>query len=301
MSVRYSWLRRLSFSAAALLFGLALLPIHKASAEGLPVVAAENFYGDIVQQLGGPAVQVTSILSNPDQDPHLFEASPSTGRALATAKLVILNGADYDPWMEKLLKATPSADRLVVVVADLVHAKSGDNPHLWYRLDNVAQAAKAIAGALARLDAVHAADYQSRLANFLDSLRPLSTKIETMHKAYAGTPVTATEPVFGYMAADLGLAMRNDRFQLAVMNDTEPSAADIARFQDDLKQQRVHVLLFNRQTSDDLSQRLLGIAKQAKIPVVGVSETEPADHTYQEWMLQQLTDLDRALAATKQP
>ncbi|HVJ43610.1 MAG TPA: zinc ABC transporter substrate-binding protein [Dongiaceae bacterium] len=292
-------LRRLLFPLIALLF--ALFPLQAAMADGLPVVAAENFYGDIVRQLGGPAVQVTSILSNPDQDPHLFEASPSTGRALATAKLVILNGADYDPWMEKLLKATPAADRMVVVVADLVQAKSGDNPHLWYKLDNVAQAAKAIAAALARLDAAHAADYQSRLANFLGSLQPLSTKIAAMRKAYAGTPVTATEPVFGYMAADIGLAMRNDRFQLAVMNDTEPSAVDIGAFQDDLAQRRVHVLIFNRQTSDDLSQRLLDIAKKAKVPVVGVSETEPADHTYQEWMLQQLTDLDQALTATKQP
>lgn len=294
--------RRFSLAVLALvLVGFASSAPRGAAADGLPVVAAENFYGDLVQQLGGPLVQVTSILSNPDQDPHLFEASPSTGRALSSARLVILNGADYDPWMEKLLQATASTDRLEIVVADLVKAKPGDNPHLWYKLGNMAEAAKAVAAALTRLDAPHAADYQNRLNNFLSSLQPLTAKVAAMHQAYARTPVTATEPVFGYMAADLGLDMRNERFQLAVMNDTEPSAGDIGAFQDDLKQRKVHVLLFNQQTTDDLSQRLLHIAKEAKVPVVGVSETEPADRSYQEWMLQQLTALDQALSASKQP
>jgi zinc/manganese transport system substrate-binding protein len=293
--------RRLScLSFAATLLGISLASLQQAEAADLPVVAAENFYGDLAQQLGGPEVQVTSILSNPDQDPHLFEASPSTARSLTAAKLVIVNGADYDPWMTKLLDATPTPGRQVIVVADLVQAKSGDNPHLWYKLDNIATAAKSISAALAQLDAPHAADYQSRLANFLGSLQSLSAKVTAMRSAYSGTPVTATEPVFGYMAGDIGLDMRNGRFQLAVMNDTEPSASDIARFQDDLKQRQVHVLIYNQQTSDDLTRRLLAIAQQAKVPVVGVSETEPADHTYQEWMLQQLTALDQALAAMKQ-
>jgi len=294
--------RRLSvlpFCAALFIAGLGLTSVKAADATPLHVVAAENFYGDLVQQLGGPDVKITSILSNPDQDPHLFEASPSTARALKNAKLVIYNGADYDPWMTKLLSASPSAGRQIIVVADLVQAKSGDNPHLWYNLDNMSAAAKSVAAALAQLDATHAADYQSRLANFLNSLQPLSAKVTAMHSAYAGTPVTATEPVFGYMAAAIGLDMRNGRFQLSVMNDTEPSASDIAAFQDDLSQHRVHALIYNRQTSDDLSRHLLDIAKQGKVPVVGVSETEPADHTYQEWMMQQLTALDQALASTK--
>jgi zinc/manganese transport system substrate-binding protein len=273
----------------------------RADADGLAVVAAENFYGDLVRQLGGPAVTVTSILNNPDQDPHLFEASPSTARALASAKLVVLNGADYDPWMEKLLGATQVTGRQVIVVAHLMGAKSGDNPHLWYKPETMPVAAQAITAALVSLDGAHAADYQSRLANFLDSLQPLSAKISAMQHAYSGIPVTATEPVFGYMAQALGLKMRNDRFQLSVMNDTEPSASDVAAMQDDLKQHRVAVLLYNQQTSDDLSQRLLDIAKASHVAVVGVTETEPADRSYQEWMLQQLAALDRALAASRQP
>jgi zinc/manganese transport system substrate-binding protein len=282
------------------LFG-SLGPANAAAADGLPVVTAENFYGDLVRQLGGPDVAVTSILSNPDQDPHLFEASPSTARALAGAKLVVLNGADYDPWMEKLLTATPAAGRQVIIVADLMGAKSGDNPHLWYKPETMPAAAKAITASLVSLDGAHAADYQSRLANFLDSLQPLSAKISAMQHAYSGMKVTATEPVFGYMAGALGLDMRNTHFQLSVMNDTEPSASDVAAMQDDLSQRRVAVLLYNQQTSDDLSRRLLDLAKASHVAVVGVTETEPADRSYQEWMLQQLTALDQALAAGKQP
>jgi zinc/manganese transport system substrate-binding protein len=117
-----------------------------------------------------------------------------------------------------------------------------------------------------------------------------------MKRRYAGLPVTATEPVFGYMATALGLSMRNQRFQLAVMNDTEPSAADTAAFERDLKTHKVRVLLYNKQASDSAVERLLGIARAAKIPVVGVTETEPAGMTYQQWMLSQLAALDAALA-----
>ena len=97
----------------------------------IPVVAAENFYGDVVQQLGGDRVDVTSILSNPDQDPHLFEASPKTARALQHASLVVYNGADYDPWMAKLLNVSKNAKRTTIVAAELVGIK-GQNQNAFY-------------------------------------------------------------------------------------------------------------------------------------------------------------------------
>src|SRR5580658_4347508 len=103
-----------------------------ALADPVKIVAAENFYGDIATQIGGASVKVTSILSNPDQDPHLFEASPSVARALSSASLVIDNGLGYDPWMMPLLSTAGSAHRQVIVVGDLAHKQAGDNPHLWY-------------------------------------------------------------------------------------------------------------------------------------------------------------------------
>ncbi len=277
----------------------AVLPGSEAkAAEPLNIVAAENFYGDVAQQIGGSGVKITSILSNPNQDPHLFEASPATARALSDAKLVIYNGVDYDPWVEKLLAAAKSNGRQVIVVADLMQAKEGDNPHLWYKPETMPAVAKALTAALVKADPAHASDYQQRLENFLASLQPMADKVKQLRADHAGQPVTATEPVFGYMAAAIGLENRNQRFQLAIMNSTEPSAGDVAAFQDDLKNRKVKALIYNNQTSDDLTTRLLNLAKTAKVPVIGVSETEPADKTYQEWMLGQLNELEKALAAS---
>ncbi len=267
-----------------------------AVAAPITVVAAENFYGDIARQIGGAQVAVTSILTNPDQDPHEFEASPSTARAFADAAVVIVNGAGYDGWAEKLLSASPVGSRAVVAVAALIHKAAGDNPHVWYDPAAMPALAEALRDLFVKLDPVHQADYARRLTMFRTSIRPLEDRIAEMRTKYSGKPVTATEPVFGYMAAALGLDMRNAGFQLAVMNDTEPSAGTVAAFERDLRTRAVKVLLYNRQTSEALTRRMQKIATQAGVPVVGVTETEPRGKDYQEWMLSQLNALDRALA-----
>ncbi len=271
-----------------------------AAAAPVPIVAAENFYGDVAHQLAGPNAKVKSILQNPDQDPHLFEASPSVGRELSAARIVVESGADYDPWMQKLLQAAKSSDRQVIVVADLAGKKAGDNPHIWYDPSVIAVYARVLSAVLAQDDPDHRAEYEQRLETFLHSLAPLNQKIAVMRARYAGQPVTATEPVFGYMAAAIGLVMRNERFQLAVMNESEPRASDVAAFEDDLRQHRVRVLLYNSQATDAAAKRLLAIARKSKVPVVGVSETEPPEETWQVWMMSQLDALDQALSVPTQ-
>lgn len=285
-------------TATALLFGC--WTTFPAAADPLALVAAENFYGDVAQQIGGGDVAVTSILSSPDQDPHLFEASPSTAKQLAGAQIVISSGADYDPWMEKLLAASKAPGRKEIVVADLAHKKSGDNPHLWYEPATMKALAKRLTADLIAIDPAHKADYQKRDEAFVASLKPLEAKIAEMKKKYAGAPVTASEPVFGYMAEALGLKMRNEKFQLAVMNNTEPSVSDVAAFEDDLKGHKVKVMLFNAQASEPAVQRLVKLAEDEKIPVVGITETEPAGKTYQDWMLSQLDALNGAMAGPTQ-
>ena len=260
------------------------------------VVAAENFYGDIARQIGGDRVEVASILSNPDQDPHLFETTPTIVRQIAAARIVIFNGADYDAWMDKLLRAAPRVERTVLAVAELVNKKAGDNPHLWYDPATMPTVARALAGAFSKADPAHAAHYAARLATLLAALERIGGKVAEIRAKYAGVAITATEPVFGYMATALGLKVRNERLQMAVMNDTEPSARDIAAFEQDLKEHRVRVLLYNKQTSTKLTQRMLEIARRAKIPVVGVTETQPMAMSYQDWMLMQLAELQNALA-----
>ena len=164
------------------------------------IVAAENFYGDVAQQLAGNNTTISSILSNPDQDPHLFEASPSVARLLSGAAIVIYNGADYDPWMTKLLAATPSPNREVIVVADLVHRKPGDNPHLWYDPPTMPIFAKALAKSLSDREPSRRHDFDVRLRAFLESLQPLDAKIAKLRQAFGGTPLPPPNRYSAYMA-----------------------------------------------------------------------------------------------------
>ena len=223
------------------------VPSRSAADSKIAVVAAENFYGDIARQIGGDRVAVVSIMNNPDQDPHLFETTPGIVRQIAGAQIAIVNGADYDPWMEKLLAAAPQPEpQGHRSPPTCVHKKAGDNPHLWYDPATMPAVAKAIAAALSAADAAHGNDYAARLTAFLASLKPLDAKIAAIRGKYAGAAVTASEPVFGYMAQALGLKMRNEPFQLSVMNDTEPSARDVAAFERDLKDHKVRVMFYQQ-------------------------------------------------------
>ena len=282
----------------ALLFAmLAVLTAVAPAAEAkITVVAAENFYGNVAEQIGGDRVSVVSILNNPDQDPHLFEVSPAVIRQVAAARVVVYNGAGYDPWIEQVLSATAKPDRVAIVAADLIHRKSGDNPHLWYDPIAMPIVARSLASAFAAADPAHKDEYAARLSAFLATLAPLDAKIAAIRDKYAGAAVTATEPAFGAMAKALKLSMANERFQLAVMNDTEPSARDVAAFERDLKDRKVRVLFYNKQAVTKLVEHLIALARASKIPVVGITETAPAGLSYQDWMQNELDETDRALA-----
>lgn len=279
----------------ALIGAMACLSQLSLAASPIKVVAAENFYGDVAQQIGGKHITVVSILNNPEQDPHLFEANASVAKSLSSASLVIYNGIDYDPWMNKLLTASPNSQRQEIVAGKLANKHKGDNPHLWYAPETMPLIAKALTNSLSKLDPANAADYSANLKSFLGSLDKVNTKIAAMRKAHQGTSVTATEPVFGYMADALKLNMLNGRFQIAVMNDTEPTASDIAAFEKSLKSRQAKVLIYNNQVVEESTKRLLNIAKSANVPVVGVTETSPAHIHYQDWMTNQLEALDKAL------
>ena len=202
-----------------------LISPPRAGADPIKVVAAENVYGDIARQIGGTNVAVKSILTSPSQDPHEFEAGVSTARAMAEARLVIYNGVDYDPWAEKLLAVSGVPGREIIVVAKLAHKKPGDNPHLWYEPATVSALGEVLA---AQTDAARPGarpGLRPRPGALRHRHATPSQRIAALRGQYAGTPVTATEPVFDYMADAIGLTMRNGRFQLAVMNGTEPGAA----------------------------------------------------------------------------
>jgi len=281
--------------------GMILAAILGAAADdaSIGVVAAENFYGDVARQVGGGRVAVLSILSNPNQDPHLFETTPGVVRKIADARIVIFNGANYDPWMLKLLDAAPRSGRTVIIAATIVGKKTGDDPHVWYDPPTMPAVARALAATLSKMDPEHKAEYEMRLQAFLTSLHPLEQKILEMRAKYAGIPITATEPVFSYLAGAIGLTARNERFQMAVMKDTEPAARDLAAIESDLKKRNVKVLLYNKQVTSNLTGRLIDVARSANVPVVGITETEPADTCFADWMLSELDDLEQALQSPR--
>jgi zinc/manganese transport system substrate-binding protein len=282
--------------AAALTLALAPALSARAASDKIAVVAAENFYGGVAQEIGGDRIAVVSILNNPDQDPHLFEVTPTVVRQVAAARVVVLNGAGYDSWMEKLLAVSPRPGRAVIIAADLMHRKAGDNPHLWYDPRTMPAVAGALAAALAAADPAHKNEYAARLKTFLASLSPLDERIAAIRAKYAGTPVTATEPVFDDMAAALDLKMHDARFQLAVMNGTEPGARDFAQFERELKDRAVRVLFYNKQAPSNLVAHLIDLAHASHVAVVGVTETAPPGETYLTWMQGELDATAKALA-----
>jgi zinc/manganese transport system substrate-binding protein len=293
-------LMRLWVRLAELLLIMAITAVGATDASALggkiAVVAAENFYGDVAQQIGGDFVSVTSVLSNPDQDPHLFETSPSVIREIASAQIVIYNGVNYDPWMERLFAATPKAGRFVIAAAGLMHKAAGDNPHLWYDPATMPKVAAALAAAFSKADPAHAEIYAARLKTFSASLEPLDRKIAAIRAKFGGAAVTATEPVFDYMAAALDLKMRNQRFQLAIMNRAEPSAGDLAAFERDLVSHAVRLMFYNKQASDAIVRRLIELARASKVPVVATTETCPPGLSYQDWIIGELDKTAAALA-----
>jgi zinc/manganese transport system substrate-binding protein len=261
----------------------------------LKILAAESVYGAVAQQIAGPAADVASVLSNPTQDPHDFEATAETARQVAGADLIVLNGLDYDAWMDRLLAASTRPGRDVLRVSELVGAQPGANPHLWYAPTTMIAVGLAITAKLTALDADDAPAFADREKLFVARMNQVQDLVADLKQRYAGTKVTATEPLFGPMAAALGLSMQNERFQRAVMNGTEPAAGDVASIEDNLRQRHVRVLFVNRQVSDTASGNLIAIARAAHVPVVDITETIPPGTDYPGWMLQTLHDTGAAL------
>ncbi len=260
------------------------------------VVAAENFYADIVKSIGGSHVSVLGIIINPNTDPHSYESSTTDARAVADAGLVVQNGLGYDSFMPKLENASPDAKRTVVDVGAALGYKTGANPHLWYDPATMPRVAALVAADLSRRDPADKSVFAANLRRFDASLAPWRSLIVSLRRRYKGAPVAVTEPVFGYAAAAIGLDIRTPRpFALAVQEGNDPSPRDVRTVQNLLAEKRVKVLLYNQQAVEPLTSTLLGLARAHHVPIVGVYETMPASKTYQSWMVAEATALDKAL------
>jgi zinc/manganese transport system substrate-binding protein len=279
----------------SLLTLLVTLGLSSYAAE-INIVAAENFYGELAKEIGGNQVSVQSIISNPDADPHLFTTSPSTSKAIGQAQIIIYNGADYDSWINQMIARFDKKKVTIINVADLVGVKSGQNPHLWYKPETFPKLAKVLADKISEINPSQAKEVNQNLTTFVKGHDTVVKMINTTKSKYAGTPVTATEPVYGYMADAMGLKMQGIDFQWKVMNDTEPTPKMIADYQSRLTNKQIKVLFYNSQVSDSITKNMQDLAKKNNVPVVGVTETMPANTTINNWLITEIQNTNQALA-----
>lgn len=264
------------------------------------VVAAENFWGDIAKQIGASHVSVTSIIDDPSSDPHLYESNARDAAVLAAANVVIENGLGYDDFMDKLLAASPNSSRQNLSVAKILNASSNANPHLWYDLQRVPEAAAKMELAMEVADPTHKADYQANLKAFDNSLKPILEAIAMIKLRHAGAPVAYTERVPGYLLEAAGLSIKTPTgFAQSIEDGNDPSPADALAMEQLISGHQIKVLIYNSQATSPVSLHIRELATKAGIPVIGVSETLPkSEKNYQSWQLDQVSQLRQALDKT---
>jgi zinc/manganese transport system substrate-binding protein len=265
----------------------------------IQVAASINAWGSIVSQLGGSHVTATSIITNPDTDPHDYEPTPADGRTIASSKLFIENGVGYDTWADKAVAASPDSSRLVINVGQLTGTPAGGNPHRWYSPSDVAKVADTITADLTKLDPADAAYFTAQRKSFEDNgLAQYHQLISDIKAKYAGTPVGASESIFTPLADALGLNLVTPAgFLKAISEGTDPSAADKATIDAQISSKQIKVYVFNSQNSTPDVSAQVAAAKKQGIPVSAVTETlSPAGATFQSWQTTQLRALESALA-----
>jgi zinc/manganese transport system substrate-binding protein len=265
----------------------------------IAAIGAENEYADVISQIGGQYVQVSAIMSNPNTDPHTFEASPSIARQVSSAQLAVQNGIGYDGFMNSIENAAPGSDRQVIDASQLLGLPdSTSNPHLWYNPATMPKVADAIAAKLSAIAPAHAAYFTANAKSFTASLGSWYSAIAAFKQAYGGTPVATTEPVADYLLTAVGADNLTPwTFQADIMNGVDPSPQDVAAERALFTEHKVKVFLYNQQVTDSLTESLIALADQNHIPVVGVYETMPTPgYDYQTWMLTEVQDLRKAVA-----
>ena len=269
------------------------------STSKVQIVAAENFWGSLISQLGGIHVQAVSIVTDPNADPHEYESNAADAQAIAGANFVIVNGAGYDDWTLKLISASNNPNQKVLNVADLLGKKQGANPHFWYSPSYVNETVKAMYADLVSIDPSNAAYYKDQYANLNSSLGKYNNRINEIKQQFAGTKVASTESIFEYLSDATALDLVSPpEFMEAVAEGNDPPAQSIVEFQHQIQNGTVSLLVYNAQTVTPLTQNIKVMAAQKGIPIVAVTETiQPADVSFQDWMNAELISLENGLNA----
>jgi zinc/manganese transport system substrate-binding protein len=272
------------------------------SGGAVEVVAAENFWGSLVSQLGGNHTHVVSIVTDPNADPHEYESSPTDAQEISSASLVIVNGAGYDTWALKIVSSESNPNRTVLNVQELLGLSVGVNPHFWYSPYYVNDTVHAMYKDLVRIDPADKAYFGQQYTVLNQSLgtynqQSVGTRIKEISQQFSGTKVGATEDIFDYLANATRLDLISPpEFMQAVAEGNEPPTPSVAQFEQQIQNNSIQVLVYNQQTVTQLTSNIRSLATQYGIPVVGVTETiQPPDVTFQTWMSSELIYLQNAL------
>ncbi|HEV3379478.1 MAG TPA: zinc ABC transporter substrate-binding protein [Trebonia sp.] len=271
-----------------------------ASSGSIVAIGAENEYASVIQQVGGKYVTSEAIMSNPNTDPHTFEASPAVAREVSAAQLVVQNGVGYDTFMNTIESADPASNRKVIDVQQLLGLPdSTPNPHLWYKPTTMPAVANAIATDLSQIQPAHASYFKANATAFVKSLTSWNNAIAAFKAAHPNTPVATTEPVADYMLEAAGADNLTPwSLQADIMNGVDPSPQDVSTERSLFTEHKVKVFLYNQQVTDPLTDSFISLAQQEGIPVVGVYETMPTPgYDYQSWMNAEVNALNKAVTS----
>ena len=286
------------------LMAIGILTYHKMPSQSsgrIQIVAGENFWGSIASQIGGNRVEVTSIVSDPNADPHQYESSSVNAKAFAAADYIILNGAGYDSWGDRLIKSNTTARSKILKVADLVGKKEGDNPHFWYSPTYVDMVAAKIEHDLMTIDPYGSSYYINQFNNLENSFKSYKSRINDINQHFAGTKVAATEDIFQYLADATKLNLISpSQFTQAVAEGNDPPTNSVVQFQQQLQNKEPKVLVYNLQTVTPLTESIKKLATEQSIPTIGITETiQPPNKSYQDWMNDEIAALENVLAGQK--
>ncbi|AGW42661.1 ABC transporter solute binding protein [Leifsonia xyli subsp. cynodontis DSM 46306] len=264
------------------------------------IVASTNVYGDIAAKIAGSAVEITSLMTDPAQDPHSFEASAQSQLAVSKADILIENGGGYDDFMEKLRNAAKNHDAAVLNVVDLSGKKPVDgelNEHVWYDFPTIEKLSTALVSALSKADPGQKATFEKNAETFRGKLTELEDRAAELKATYAGQGVAITEPVPLYLLQAMGLENKTpEKFSEAVEEGSDVSPLVLQQTLDLFSGRNVKLLAYNEQTSGPETERVLAAAKQAGVPVVPVTETLPSGKDYIGWMKANIDAMAAALA-----
>lgn len=322
--------------AAAAIAGLGLLlsgcasapaSAPAGSAEGvIEVVASTDVYGDIVRDIGGDKVHVTSIITRTSQDPHSYEATTQDKLAISKARLVVENGGGYDDFIHKLAADTGISEESIITAVQVSglapeegeeedshaaetesataaepanehgHGHEEFNEHVWYSLDAMSKMADAVAGKLAGLDAASAQTFRDNADTFKKELSGLQERLATLKSTADGEPVAITEPVPGYLLESAGLVNKTpEEYSAAIEEGTDVPASVLKETTELVSSAEIKLLAYNSQTEGPQTEAVKKAAENAGVPVVDFSETLPEGKTYLQWMTDNVDNLSKAI------